>query len=1050
MNSGEFQKISNGENVLSNISYIELIKLVKKNNMMKYNKEMNIIMGIHNTCEKVVKSLSGNLFENLSINESRKPLSVSCNFRNLPAEETCIREFECFLKKNLFADLEYNLKEKTIRQSTVEEMDEVSKNMNYSYKNSFCNERLKLRKMRYLSSLQTNEKQSVLRQDTVMVSHDKKGMLEDINSSVKKFYLHKYKDDNACDYLMEKIDQAEISKKVSNYIFTLKCGYVKRTAQFLYLNFLRDILLKKGFNESIKYRQSYKLFSNYVDRFLKLEAMLQDTIVNGRSEEYVIKYMNKDVDILYLLRIENVYDFLPFIGKISCALADTASEDRGQGHEIYGISSKLNGRVATSGKNSIEFQMEKINNLCSKRTATLKTKDTNYLGYELVNALLMKFFTVSLENNEYNAVNEFIKDIEKIKDNLNSEDEVVASIQYINGFIENSRGDILKHISLIKSMLQDSLNVDDKIYSKEYTRYFSVLPGMLPRDLYDFEKGENITQSNGFNTKFVKFTTLFENANEKSIYNYKYTFKYDSNILESLLGEEEEYWNIRYVHKIMKGVNICFLPNIISMECNGDVVSLHPMINKKKKNVSKAYSCNKDALYIEYAENYSLYAKDDAECVKKRAIYELTYSIITASLISAYLSKICEINNVSQSFSSYKKLYVALTQIHFKGLNGKDFSRSQEYVKVLRRSISRALNSKYTCETQGFDIDKTGGAAKGAYKNAINSLYSKVLKFIDRPFSVKKKIAIISITSYKSDTSALNKNIYKAMIYGDVICLNGDSANNGVYMSHYKSFNEYTDNNSIFEKSRFLKDIIKELYKIGYREIVYVASAPYTTNMFEKVDKTELYFMNESFINEIGDFDRNIGLSIYPLYFNTMNVYQSKGSDDVTLCLSDTAHISHHLYDNTSGIKPVFQLYSGLTVNEGEDNYNTLIIYCTPSGMYKNQALNRSIEVLFEKSECKDDVVQALIYYHSMMFEKSNIRYKMVNGKKEYINNINIKINPYEKLMGVDGIGKRARRSYYYNKAKTDLSTGFTVNYYGLCEFIIKSINKEFMGSEEK
>jgi hypothetical protein len=275
-------------------------------------------------------------------------------------------------------------------------------------------------------------------------------------------------------------------------------------------------------------------------------------------------------------------------------------------------------------------------------------------------------------------------------------------------------------------------------------------------------------------------------------------------------------------------------------------------------------------------------------------------------------------------------------------------------------------------------------------------MYANVPKkfILDVPIEIPK-IAMIVVTSMKSDDHKKSDQ-YRAGIFGEVYTV--DSEGRESIFSRFGTFFDHDNETTIYRQSDVLVSVVQTLYNEGYKHILYVAKTPYTTKFLDKKDdKKELYFMNQELIESLYVAK---DMAIYPMHFTLTRAYEARldrKSRKVALFVDDTSHIQRNLYEDHEGIVPILQLYSGngLKGNEQRHVYNSLITYQTLNRLYSDDLLNNKIQLAFIDPEgIKPNLIRALLLFHTSRFESNY--------------NITIKVNPYSRLLGDDGVAKKS------------------------------------------
>ncbi len=318
-----------------------------------------------------------------------------------------------------------------------------------------------------------------------------------------------------------------------------------------------------------------------------------------------------------------------------------------------------------------------------------------------------------------------------------------------------------------------------------------------------------------------------------------------------------------------------------------------------------------------------------------------------------------------------------------------------EYVRDIGKTLEHILGDKYRSMSQGFIYDRD---PKYVYLNAASSMYSRVPKeFNLNNIPIKEDTAVIVVTGRKCDNTEQGEN---SLLLGEVILFQVQS-NNNIICDDYKTFCDSYTSKDMYDTPSVLADIVDEVYKKGYKKIIYISKAPYSNKLNITTDAQNLYFMNNSIIQMIQKPD----LEIYPIYFEKYysidyNIANNKQS---ALYISETDEIGEYLENNNKTVAGVFNLYSGRLVGGINNNkelkyYKGVILYLTFCHMYNKQTNENITKALINNSDLKTWITEVLTMLHYSRYEANS--------------NTSIKTNPYDRLLGDDGVSARSVFSF--------------------------------------
>jgi len=198
----------------------------------------------------------------------------------------------------------------------------------------------------------------------------------------------------------------------------------------------------------------------------------------------------------------------------------------------------------------------------------------------------------------------------------------------------------------------------------------------------------------------------------------------------------------------------------------------------------------------------------------------------------------------------------------------------------------------------------------------------------------------------------------------------------------------------MFSDPTVIIDEVAKLYKKGYQRFIYIAKAPYTSSLYmtQKEEDEGLFFMSKEVIKALKSTHDNI--KIYPMFFD--KYYASKFRENIgvsSLYVKDTVELANIVDDPSKKSIVFFNLFNGITIGKGaERNYNGVISYATFANIYEGILDNEDIyKGLIFNSNLKNEILNLLTLFHFSRYEKAK--------------QINLKLNPYENLIGDESVG---------------------------------------------
>ncbi|TCS95773.1 hypothetical protein [Hazenella coriacea] len=1011
-------ELNDKKNPLSPISYEILYSAMKKRlpKLLIHEKGGNVFFAknLYPICHEVVEDLrtkvSKQFFAEMSMDETvltgSKNNFVTLNFQNKEREHEDLQELMDLMKKVLDSQ---GVSPKPNRLSDILTKTKPAQALgSFSIKMQNEERKTSFGKLEYNVFDSISEK-NILRHDNVKISYKTDHLMESIKQSLIRYFEVEYEDDFFKDTVIEQIrSQGILADTLYNFIEENHFAAVKRSSGFLYLDYLLSNMDTKFI---VKHKETVSLLKRYTERFEKLEELLTEFLKEARY--LPVEFMGENRDILNTFRHKNdVYGFLPFMGVLSQIMASTNNNEKNI--EQYGVSLKLNGEVQNAeiaegkGKRSYVYHTQKLISLAKygdQEDYFETTKEmANEYWFGAIRVVLLKYFLLNLEDGTYDPSDTLKQDLDHIasydgspkREDLHSWYRDLAKTFFYKN--EYRSGHITEQLNEIREMLCDHFKkVRDQGSTKTYKRRMTFLKSILEPNLFSADR-VNVLR-NELNTHNYKYTILTKEILEDSLFSFEYEIEFSNTFLCS----KEHHEEISYQNEVCEQdeiLPIMFLPYDIRNRVLGRESTQYIQQDTTIKKVC-----------IPYPEFLTY------ETPVEEFVFLFVFKLFVYLFLVAYTEQIRE-----------KQQNLFLSFWHFHQHND---NREDEYTKMggLIRQYTKELEFLFGMNSNTGSQGFVFGTFNQKYKigNAIHSVYANVPKKfkLDVPIKIPK-IAIVIITSMKSDFQ-VKGDYYRTGVFGEVYTIDSTGSTStfrryGTYFDHY--------NETVYEQSKVLVDIVQKLYEEGYRHVLYVAKTPFTTKFLNKKNnQKELYFMNQKLMDSLyvaGD------IAIYPLHVTLTRAYEAhegKQRRKVGLFVDDTSHIQKSLYEDHVGIIPVFQLYSGngLPVKEQRHVYNSLITYQTWSRIYSDEVMNNKIQsALIDPNGIKPNLIRALVLLHTSRFESKN--------------KPTIKVDPYSRLFGDEGVAKKSGLDVKWGKKAFQMNMLAYFSYLHTKVFAIKEV----------
>ena len=361
-------------------------------------------------------------------------------------------------------------------------------------------------------------------------------------------------------------------------------------------------------------------------------------------------------------------------------------------------------------------------------------------------------------------------------------------------------------------------------------------------------------------------------------------------------------------------------------------------------------------------------------------VYQVTFALL------AYISLKVLLN------ASKRRLFIPILRLHL--ANKEDASPEEVFMSSAFTVLSHLLNGideRHRINCQGFCIQNSN-----QYKvlNSLSSLYCilpKIFKLNQLPTKPElDKLAIVVVSSRECDRA--KSSDYKiANLMGEMIGVQRqDDGSIRLYM--IGTFSDNYNSQEIHSRPDILIDEFERLYQQGFRQVLYIAKSPYSTtlNMTKTEEYKDLYFMNKAVLRHLkGQRD---DLKIYPIFFDKYYAVKLQNLTASSLYIQDVAELETLVKDPSKQAVVFFNLFNGIQVGD-DKNYNGVISYATLLNLYEGVLDDKDIrQGLIYDTPLKNELMQMLTLYHFSRYEAG-------------IGKINLKLDPYENLIGFDSVG---------------------------------------------
>lgn len=786
---------------------------------------------------------------------------------------------------------------------------------------------------------------------------------EDLSSILED--LHKQKEPDSDIYRLKRI------------VDTQTLGKLKKQAQINYLEFLYENI---NTDTSSANAEGAIYLKDMIRRLRLIEEYIND--VNKADGDYLVTYAGHSLNLRDIFSRGEAFDMLPIIPKVEGYLGETKNEIQGEIQFVFGLKLKFDGRVHTDGgKTVFEHYLNLLNPDSEQHKAELTDPFKKETFAKKILKILFLYYILfayrpdaSSQNSEltYNPITGFNQKAMPI---LKGDDDAAKQNLFRNMLKGFDKFNAHSKIKTVKEVLLKVIKSTTKFSTRDYPLHISVNKGILEQEINNILKHNTFFKPvlKGNPKEVLKYISIGE-ANAKVNALYSLPAKISISDIHYATTNERQSFCMEYDNFTDRNV----LPLLFLPFQNQTCQKIYNENFKQRKLVLFPYKLEGNRTESQQA-----------------FVYQFTFALLAYICLKVLLHQ-------------QKRLFIPILRLHLH--TKEDDAPIEKFIVSLSNVLSHLLNEKYLTNPQGVDIRDLSTKGKFKIPNFLSSLYSVLPKrftfpnTLDCPHLVTKLVMII-ISSRECDRG-WNSTQKQSNLMGEILELRYH--NDAVIVQLLKTFTDNYERQQMFKNPDVVIDEVSKLYGMGYRHFVYIAKAPYSSTLhMNQTEDDGLFFMSKEILKAFKT--RHSDIKIYPIYFDKYYAINLHKLGFDSLYIQDTAELTNLVDDPSQKSVVFFNLFNGNIVGKKEErHYNGVISYATLLRVYEGIIDDEDIyKGLIFKSGLKNDILQYLTLFHFSRYEKSK--------------QINLKLDPYENLIGEKSVGALSLLNHMRGKGEFNL-----------------------------
>ncbi len=751
-------------------------------------------------------------------------------------------------------------------------------------------------------------------------------------------------------------------------------------------------------SEAQEVTKGITLLNNLIRRLQGLDAYIRQ--VDKDYGYYQVFFDKQESNYRDLFARADAFDTSPIIPEIEGFLGESTDQQRQSKTFVSGVKLKLNGAVhihGGDGKPVFDYNIALLDPTSAEYKVRLNGARSVHSFREKVLkvALLYCFIFAGMDNKDFRPGAYFEQEFLPALRSNDAQQEI-AALQKLKRTINTP--EVRKNLETLKKVLKAFLtqaSIGPELY--EDTLVLSLGKSILAKDVNQMV-GNNIFFQETFDSRngrnALKYVAIKEaNLDNEAISKLPIKLVFEP-IYYHPAEDNSEKLGMRYE---IQGIEV--LPTFLAPVDGNDTTKYADVYKDIYKDIQRIN------FYYRHRPNIH---SDSARAF----VYRFTYTLL------AYLFLKLLVDSVPAE--KRDSVFYPLLCIHAEQQEPDEKNEKyndETFMHSLTKLLSHMLAEDYASSSQGFYLDTVKG---NSYKlgNALYSLYSA----LPHRFRLKEdvssildgqeqntatglsrrsldKLAIIVVSSRKSDENRKSPDYYEATILGKVIGIER-LPDGTILLKTLSTFSANQTNKVLFSRPDVLIEQVKKCHKQGYEHFLYVARAPYTSTLhISDTGNEDLFFMNKDIIQAMREVHSSI--KIYPAFCDKYYVINRQTKPNLradSLYIDNVRELTTVANDPSRRSQIFFNLFSGIKVNP-DAVYNGVMSYATLINVYDNDPTYDQYiwnDLLNETNpdNIKSDILDFITLLHFARYEKSS--------------QLGFKLDPYTDIIGDKSVGTLA------------------------------------------